>query len=117
MKYLSLTLPDPDPAAPPIEFVGPPDVPTNSDVILNTPQFAITVVFLFGMVLAIIFIIFSGIQWIISGGDEKKIEAARKRLTYSIIGLVIVFASFLIVSLVFYLLGIDPSSFIGLDKS
>lgn len=109
-NLLALSVPDPKGQGA-LNVLGPSGVPTTSEVIRNIPQFLITVIFLFGTVLAILFIILSGIQWIISGGDEKKIEAARSRLTYSIVGLVVVFASFLIVSLVFYLLGIDPVLF------
>lgn len=111
MRYLSLSLPNPDPSADPIKVLGPSGVPTTSDVIRNIPQFLVTVVFLLGMVLAIVFIILSGIQWILSGGDEKKIEAARNRLTYSILGLAIVLAAGWIVAMVFYLIGLNPALF------
>src|SRR3989344_2142708 len=110
-NLLSLSLPNPDPSASPIVVKAPPGVETTSDVILNIPQFLITVVLVIGVVLAIIFILISGIQWILSGGDEKQIEGARKRLTYSIIGLVVIIISAVIVSLVFYLLGIDAEFF------
>lgn len=110
-NLLSLSLPNTDLSDTPIEVKGPPGVDTTSEIIKNIPQFLITVIFLFGIVLAIIFIILSGIQWILSSGDEKKIETARQRLTYSIIGLIVVIASAVIVSLVFGLLGIDAKPF------
>lgn len=69
----------------------------------------IQLIFTVGIILALIFIIYSGIQWITSGGDEKKIEAARGRLVYSIIGLVILLSSFLIVATVINILGGDVS--------
>lgn len=109
-NLLSLTVPNPNPSASPITVAGPPNVPTTSELILNIPQFLLTVIVVAGMVLAIVFIILSGIQWIASGGDEKKIEGARKRLTYSIIGLVVVLASFAIVSFVSQLLVGPPQA-------
>ena len=52
-------------------------------------------------------IITAGYQWLISGGDKASVAAARDKLTYSLIGLVIVVMAFAIVSLVGTLFGID----------
>src|SRR3989344_3220236 len=126
MEKLTLQLPNPNPSGGPITVQAPAGVPTGSDVILNIPQFLITVIFLVGVVAAIVFILISGIQWILSGGDEKQIEGARKRLTYSIVGLIVVVASVFVVSFVFGLLGIDarplgipnlPRAETGFEKS
>ena len=111
MKYLSLlTLPNPNPSATPITVIAPPGVP-DASVITNIPQFIITTLIIGVIVLALAFIIISGIQWITSGGDAKKIEGARGRLTYAIIGLVIALAAFAIVSFTIQLLGGDPTLF------
>ena len=75
-------------------------------------QLGVDVVFIIGIVLAVAFIIISGIQMVVSGGDKQKVQAVRSRLTYSIIGLVIILAAFLIVSTVIFLLGGDPSFFL-----
>lgn len=50
-------------------------------------------------IVAVFFIIFSGIKFLTSGGDPKQVEGARKTLTYAIIGLIIVFFSFAIIKL------------------
>ncbi len=71
----------------------------------NLLQAALGIAFLIGIVLAIAFVIYSGIQWAISGGDKQKLQQARSRITFSIIGLIVVLASFLIVNVVFALLG------------
>lgn len=39
-------------------------------------------------------LVLGGIQWISSGGDAKALDAARGRITNSIIGLIIVVAAF-----------------------
>lgn len=70
--------------------------------------------FLAALVLAVIFIIFSGIQFITSGGDSEKLAEARKRLIYSIIGLVIVLLAFVIVSAVVRSVGGNPQLFFKL---
>jgi hypothetical protein len=50
----------------------------------------------FAGTVALILIIISGITLITSGGDAKKVEQAKKTLTYAIAGLVLIFLSFFI---------------------
>ena len=52
-------------------------------------------------------IILSGYDWISSGGDKGKIETARNKITYSIIGLTIVVSAWVIISLIGKMLGLD----------
>lgn len=66
-------------------------------------QVAITLLFIFVVVLALFVIIYSGIQWIISASDKQKVEQARGRLTFAIVGLLIAFFSFLIINLLGHL--------------
>ncbi len=47
-------------------------------------------------VVAVFLIIWSGFQYVTSNGDKEKVDSARKRLTYAIIGLVFIFSSFMI---------------------
>jgi type IV secretory pathway VirB2 component (pilin) len=49
---------------------------------------------------ALFMIIFAGYQLLFSGGDSKTVDGARKTLTFAIIGLVLVFLSFLIISVI-----------------
>ena len=55
------------------------------------------VLFLF---LALIFLIWGGIQWTMSGGDKEGIQKARLKLTYAIIGLVVTTLAFFIVNII-----------------
>ena len=50
--------------------------------------------------IAVGILVYSGIMYIVSAGDEAKVESATKGITYSIIGLVICFVSILIVNFV-----------------
>ena len=59
----------------------------------------VTVVFFFILVLG-------GLKWITSGGDEKKVAAARGQITNALIGLAIVFASWAIIKLIEAVFGI-----------
>ena len=63
-------------------------------------QVSITLLFITVTIAALIFLILGGIQWIISQGDKTKVEAARKRITYAIIGLIVAFASYFIISVI-----------------
>lgn len=51
----------------------------------------------FAGIVALVLIIISGIKFITSGGDQKRVEGARKTLTYAIAGLVLILLSFAIV--------------------
>ena len=56
---------------------------------------------------AAILIAYSGTNMILAQGDAKKLEGARHILTYAIIGLLIVFLSAFIVSIVGYITNVD----------
>ena len=68
-----------------------------SDLILIIATYAID---LAGIV-AIIFIIYGGYQYITSAGNEENAHKGIKTLTFAIIGLLIVFASYAIVNTLF----------------
>lgn len=72
----------------------------------NIPQFIITLLLVVGVLIALIFLIYGGIKWILSGGDKAGVEAARKHIVAAIIGLVIVVAAFFIINVVFTVLGV-----------
>lgn len=88
----------------PINISPPPgsitDVPLE-----NIPQFIVTLLFIVGLIIAIVFLIYGGVRWILSGGDKARVEAARGHVVASIVGLVIVAGAFLIFSVVFQILG------------
>src|SRR3990172_12087500 len=51
----------------------------------------ITILFIIAVVLALAFLIYGGIKWVISGGDKAKVEAARGTIVAALVGLVLVF--------------------------
>jgi len=65
------------------------------------------ILFVFAAVLAFVFIIIGGIQWIMAGGDKMAASSARDRITAAVIGLVIVMAAFAIIWIVTAALGIN----------
>jgi hypothetical protein len=66
--------------------------------------------------LAFLYLILGGIQWITSGGDKSGMEAARNKITHAIVGLIIVGASWAIMTLVQNFLGISILNGIDLPK-
>ncbi len=67
---------------------------------INIVLIVVTVVFFFILVIG-------GLKWITSGGDEKKVAAARAQITNALIGLAIVFAAWAILALIKTLFGVD----------
>ena len=56
-------------------------------------------------------LVLGGIKWITSGGDKGKTEAARNQITAGLVGLVIVFAAWAILTLVESFFGVNLRSF------
>ena len=74
-------------------------------------QTAFDWIFYIAIILAVLFIMWSGIQWITSGGDVSRLQSAKKRLFFAIIGLVVVLFSFVIVRVVLTTLGANSTQF------
>ena len=81
----------------------------------NIPEFKIGdvisavvgILLLVSAVLAFLYLIMGGIQWITSGGDKTGMEAARNKITHAIVGLIIVGAAWAIMILVQNFLGVQ----------
>ncbi len=58
-------------------------------------------------IIALFFLIWGGIRWVTSGGDKAKVDEARKHIVAAIIGLIIAFLAFFILSFVLNLFGIS----------
>ena len=58
-------------------------------------------------IMALFVLIWGGIKWILSGGDKTKVEGARNTIIAAIIGLVITFLAYFILTIVLGLFGIS----------
>lgn len=67
----------------------------------------LTFVMVIATLLVFMYLIWGGIEWITSGGDKGKAETARGKITSAIIGLVIVAASYAILTLALNFLGFE----------
>lgn len=64
---------------------------------------------LFGVagVLAFIYLLMGGIQWITASGDKDAVEKAKKKITHALIGLTIVFSAYALLYIIRVLFNID----------
>ena len=60
---------------------------------------AISLVLIVVSVVFFFILVFGGLKWVTSGGDEKKVAAARGQITNALIGLAIVFSAWAIMQL------------------
>jgi hypothetical protein len=58
-------------------------------------------------VMAFLFLLMGGIQWITSGGDKDAAEKARRKITYALLGLSVTFSAYAILFVIRVLFGID----------
>lgn len=63
-------------------------------------------VMVIGSILVLVYLLWGGIEWITSGGDKGKVDAARTKITNAVIGIIVLGASTAILSLVQKFLGI-----------
>ena len=68
---------------------------------------AISLVLLAVALVFFFILIYGGLRWIMSEGDQKAVEAARSQITNALIGLAIVFAAFAIMKLIQAIFGVD----------
>ena len=69
------------------------------------PQIIYSIVSLVG-VITLFMILIGAFRYITAAGDEKQLDEARKVLVYASVGLVVVFFSFFIVSIIYKFTGI-----------
>ncbi len=65
----------------------------------------------FAGIVALAMIIFSGFKFLISGGEAKSLDNAKKTLTFAIAGLILIFFSFFILNLIATVTGVGCLDF------
>jgi len=71
----------------------------------------VTLIFLVAGVVAFLYLIWGGVQWITSGGDKAGVAQAREKITAAVIGLAIVLLSWAIMALVGQFFGLNFFNF------
>lgn len=72
---------------------------------------AISFVLIVAAIAFFFMLVLGGIKWITSGGDKGKTEAARNQITAGLVGLVIVFAAWAILTLIESFFGVSLRTF------
>jgi len=67
----------------------------------------VTIMLIAATIIALFFLIWGGIRWVTSGGDKAKVESARNTIIAAIIGLVIAFLAYFILTLVLSFFGLS----------
>lgn len=114
IDYLALGLPGAQQIAP------PPGVP-GSDIkggagsglayMSKVAGNGITLFIIAAVFLSLCFIVLGGVQWSTSGGDKNKLAAARAKITWAIVGLVLSLSVYFILNLIGYFFGVNLVSF------
>lgn len=60
----------------------------------------ITLIYIISIIVFIFMIVFSGVEWLSSGGDKEKVANAQKRLTNAFIGIILLAIAFPILKVV-----------------
>jgi heme O synthase-like polyprenyltransferase len=88
------------------------DIAANSGSYVNgVIQTFVSLLIIVGVIYFVINFILAGYHMISSQGDPKKFEEAQKSLTYSLLGIALIFIVFAIIKLIGYIFGIE-----GLDN-
>lgn len=103
MKELALTIPTYG------QIQVPSGVPTGGlyttgETIL---QNSMTILLIFVMLFALIFLILGGIQWSMSGGDKEAVQKARNKIVYALVGLVLALLALFIINFIGGIFGVD----------
>lgn len=72
----------------------------------NFISLLITLFLIAGSIVFLFLLLLGGIQWMLSGGDKAAVESARGRITSALIGLLIMFSAWAIITLLEQFLGI-----------
>ena len=66
----------------------------------------INILFVVAILVALIYLIWGGIKWIMSGGDKAALQGAREHVIAAIVGLIVVFLSYFLVNFILGIFGL-----------
>lgn len=78
---------------------------------------ALSIIFFVAGLLAFVYLLLGGLQWITSGGDKQAATAARDRITAALVGLIIIVAAFAITLIIERVFGIRILSGVNFPQS
>lgn len=91
---------------------GPKSIPSGGlDTIYKALGNGLTFFFIAAVALSLVFLVLGGIQWTSSGGDKNKVAAARAKITWAIVGLIITLLTYFIIAVIGYFFGVQLLGF------
>lgn len=76
----------------------------------------LTVVMVIAILLVLLYLVLGGIEWITSGGEKGKTEAARNKITAAVIGIIILASAYALASFVAYIMNFDLANIFSAVK-
>lgn len=101
MKKSALTLPGG------YEISPPPDFKEELNTIGDIINALIPYIFALAGIILLFLLIWGGFGYLTSGGDPKKVESARGKLTHAIVGFIIIFVAYWLVQILETIFGIQ----------
>lgn len=89
------------------EIQTPENIPSGTNAPENIILASLSLLTIIVVVSSLIFAIYGGVLWTTSGGDKQKLDKARRTITFSIVGLVVMVLAFVIIQTVGLLLGVS----------
>jgi len=78
----------------------------NANNIGSLIETGVVILLVIATIVSLFFLIWGGIRWITSGGDKAKVTEARSHIIAAIVGLVISFLAFFILSVILHIFGL-----------
>lgn len=83
------------------QISGAGNAPTGGKSTLETIlQVGISYLYIVAIILALFFLVWGGVNWVMSEGDKQRLTQARQKIVFAIIGLILVFIAFIIISII-----------------
>lgn len=83
-----------------------PDITTMEDF-YNLINGAAVWVMVFGIILGVLFVIWGGIQIVVSRGNDQQLTEGKKTITWAIVGIIVLILAYSIVNIIARFLGSD----------
>ncbi len=117
MDYITLKIPGPNGTQKQID--APVGIPSGDKFSIGSIATGfIQIAMIIGILLSLLYLVYGGFFWIQSKGDKQTLDKARRIITYSILGLIVMSLALVIVNVVATALGVNTDAIFkaGLPK-
>jgi TRAP-type C4-dicarboxylate transport system permease small subunit len=100
MKALSLSIPGAN--GEPIELPSVGNMPQGGvGALTNIVQVGLNLLIIAALILSLFYLIWGGFNWLMSEGDKQRVNNAKQKIVYAVLGLIVVFASFFVINVIY----------------